>query len=212
MDPFTTVSTQVCLMMGGLTRRLNLEDGQLMTYTMISITSLSSSNPKASPPHLMCDIGNSIKAVSSPSTLFITRFREESNCFWWIWTTQAPLKIRVHMWLTFHERLLMVDNLKKKWYSYYYTFLTLWGASGDCCSCISSLAFHFGVVGARARSIDSSLLASFYCASLGWLEAIQHFTLWSQSMGLCGQCNCVGSVVWAEQMSLSSKLLIGGGT
>ena len=58
-------------MMGGLIECLNLEDGQLMTYLMISITSLSSSNPKTFPPHRMCDIGNSIKAVFSPSALFI---------------------------------------------------------------------------------------------------------------------------------------------
>jgi len=57
-------------MMGGLIGPLNLEDGQLMTSNDL-ITSLSSSNPKTSPPHRMCGIGTSIKAVSFPSTLFI---------------------------------------------------------------------------------------------------------------------------------------------
>jgi len=27
----------------------------------------------------------------------LTGYREENNCFRWIWTTQAPLKIKVHM-------------------------------------------------------------------------------------------------------------------
>ena len=44
----------------------------------------------------------------------LTGFREDTNCFRWIWTTQAPLKINVHMWLSFHDRLLTVDNLAKR--------------------------------------------------------------------------------------------------
>ena len=36
------------------------------------------------------------------------------NCFRWIWTTQVPLKTKVHMWLSYHERLLTVDILDKR--------------------------------------------------------------------------------------------------
>ena len=43
----------------------------------------------------------------------LIRYREENNCFWCIWTTRAPLNIKVHMWLSLHDCLLMVDNLAK---------------------------------------------------------------------------------------------------
>ena len=40
--------------------------------------------------------------------------REESKCFRRIWTTQAPLKIKVHIWISFHDSLLTMDNLAKR--------------------------------------------------------------------------------------------------
>ena len=43
----------------------------------------------------------------------LTKYREENNCFQWIWTSQAPLKVKVHMWLAFHDHFLTTDNLAK---------------------------------------------------------------------------------------------------
>ena len=44
----------------------------------------------------------------------LTGYRNETNCFQWIWTTQAPFKTKMHMLLPYHDHLLTVDNLAKR--------------------------------------------------------------------------------------------------
>ena len=44
----------------------------------------------------------------------LTGYHNENNCFRCLWTTQTPLKTKVHMWPSRHDRLLTADNLTKR--------------------------------------------------------------------------------------------------
>ena len=85
----------------------------------------------------------------------LTGFREENNRFRQIWTTQTSLKIKVHVWLSFHERqrLLTANNRAKSGILIFFTVLALWGNPGDRHTYFPPLPFSSWIFGCRKEVV-----------------------------------------------------------
>jgi len=92
----------------------NLEHSHFLISQMTTTTSLIFSNRSISLLPRILESGSLSKIVSLASTPFIRHLigcHEANDCIRWIWTTQASLKCRLHMWLAYRDRLLTLDNL-----------------------------------------------------------------------------------------------------
>ena len=106
-------------------------------------------------------------------------YHEESNCFWWIWTIQALSKTKVHMWISFHDRLLTTDNLAERG-RHITTPCILCGVNPETSGHIFlHCSFTLNLWAPKRARLSLFSWASSIASLWGWLETWQNPTKWS---------------------------------
>ena len=163
----------------------NFEDGHFKTSPMISTTFLPYFNWRTSPlPPRMFEMEDKHDGLWSLhlNSLYrsITDYHEEHNYFRWIWTSQAPLKTKVHMWLSYPDRLLTADNLAKR--CIHVTSLCMF--CGDNPKTAAHLFLHcpftLELWVPEMSHLVFFLFVIFHRITFEWLKAFYYLTQWSQ--------------------------------
>ena len=127
---------------------------------------------------------------------------KENNYFRWIWTTQSPLKKKLHMWLAYHDRLLTAENLAKGGIHFSSLCKFFWGnpetASHIFLLCPFILQLWVPERSHIATNLGHPLLHLF--GVIG--EHLMSHQKWSRSMGLCCHCHHLGCMAWMESKGL----------